>query len=59
MREFYRQLAAGVDVAEAMRRSKLKMIERFGSDAVPKLWSGVLVFGDGSNVVMRAKSALN
>jgi CHAT domain-containing protein len=59
MREFYRQLAAGVDVGEALRRSKLKMIEQFGSSAVPKLWSGLLVYGDGANVVARAAKASN
>jgi CHAT domain-containing protein/Tfp pilus assembly protein PilF len=59
MREFYRQLAAGADIGAALRSSKLKMIERFGSDAVPKLWSGVLVYGDGANVVTRGATASN
>ena len=51
MREFYRQLAAGVDIGEALRRAKLRMIELFGPAAIPKLWSGVLVFGDAAAVV--------
>lgn len=45
MREFYRQLAAGVDIGEALRRAKVRMLEQFGPEAVPKLWSGVLVNG--------------
>jgi CHAT domain-containing protein len=56
MREFYRQLAAGIDVGEAMRRTKLKMVEQFGSQAAPKLWSGVLVYGDGAAVLRRSST---
>ena len=57
MREFYRQLAGGMDVGEAMRRTKLKMLEQFGSQAVPKLWSGVQVYGDGAVVLRRSSAA--
>ena len=46
MREFYRQLSRGVPVAEALRQAKLRMLERFGPEAVPRLWSGVLAYGD-------------
>lgn len=48
MREFYRQLAAGADIADALRRAKLRLLEQFGPEAVPRLWSGVLAFGDGT-----------
>ena len=51
MREFYRRLATGDDVASALRAAKLKMLEQFGPQAVPKLWSGVLAYGDGASVV--------
>ena len=53
MREFYRRLATGADVADALRGAKLRMIELFGPQAVPKLWSGVLAYGDGASVVAR------
>ncbi len=54
MREFYRQVAAGADVADALRTAKLKMMEQFGPQALPKLWSGVLAYGDGATRVERA-----
>jgi CHAT domain-containing protein/predicted negative regulator of RcsB-dependent stress response len=52
MREFYRQLADGADISEALRRAKLRMLELFGPEAVPRLWSGVLVYGDGATVIV-------
>jgi CHAT domain-containing protein len=48
MREFYRQLSRGVPVGEALRQAKLRMLEMFGPEAVPRLWSGVLAYGDAS-----------
>ena len=55
MRHFYRGLAAGSDVGEALRQAKLTMIESFGPEAIPKLWSGVLAYGDASAIVVTAK----
>ena len=55
MREFYQQLATGMDVAAAMRGAKLHMLTTFGPQATPRLWSGVLVYGDGrARVAARA-----
>jgi CHAT domain-containing protein len=51
MREFYRELATGADVAEALRRAKLAMLRQYGPSAPPNLWSGVLVYGDGTGAV--------
>jgi CHAT domain-containing protein len=55
MREFYRRLAAGSDVAEALRDAKLHMVTSFGPQAGPHLWSGVLVYGDARVVVTKAQ----
>jgi CHAT domain-containing protein/Tfp pilus assembly protein PilF len=52
MREFYRELAGGTDIGESLRRAKLRMIETFGPEAIPRLWSGVLAYGDASAVVI-------
>jgi CHAT domain-containing protein len=57
MREFYRQLRSGNDVGEALRRAKLQMLERFGPEAVPKLWSGLLAYGDAAATVVEGRSA--
>jgi len=51
MREFYRELAGGADIGESLRRAKLRMIESFGPQAVPRLWSGVVAYGDTSATV--------
>lgn len=51
MKEFYRQLAAGTDKGEALRRAKLKMLRDFGPQAVPKLWSGLVIYGDSTGPV--------
>jgi CHAT domain-containing protein len=56
MREFYRRLATGADVAEALTGAKLKMIQTFGPQAVPRLWSGVLAYGDTTSVVAPVNS---
>ena len=48
MRAFYRELATGTDIAAALRRAKLSLIEMFGPAAAPHFWSGVVVFGDGA-----------
>jgi CHAT domain-containing protein len=58
MREFYRQLAASADVGQALRRAKLRMLEQFGPEAVPKLWSGVLAYGDAAAEVRVPASAI-
>jgi CHAT domain-containing protein len=57
MREFYRELAGGADIGESLRRAKLRLIESFGPQAVPRLWSGVLAYGDTSaTLTSNAKS---
>ena len=57
MREFYRELARGVDIGESLRQAKLRMIQTFGPEATPRLWSGVLVHGDAAAVVISSGTA--
>ena len=57
MREFYRELARGTDIGESLRQAKLRMIETFGPEAVPRLWSGVLVHGDAAAAVIPTRNA--
>jgi len=60
MREFYRQLANGKQKAVALQQAKLAMIAQFGKAAVPKLWSGLILFGEGSEpVIVKQKEARN
>ena len=51
MRAFYRELAGGTDIGDALRRAKLKLIQDFGPAATPQLWSGVLAHGDTTTVI--------
>lgn len=57
MREFYRELASGVDIGEALRRAKLALIAKFGPAATPQLWSGVLAFGDTTQSIVPRSAA--
>ena len=59
MREFYRRLGDGRDVAEALRDAKRHLLKTFGPRATPRLWSGVLAYGDGRGVVAAPRAAIN
>lgn len=52
MREFYRQLAAGHDIGDALRLAKMRMLEVYGPSVAPKLWSGVLAYGDSTATIV-------
>jgi CHAT domain-containing protein len=57
MRAFYRGLAAGADIGEALRDAKLQMLKSFGTQASPRLWSGLLAYGDTRGSVGRASDS--
>jgi len=46
MREFYTRLAAGFDKGTALQQAKLAMIQKFGTDATPRLWGGFIMVGE-------------
>ena len=52
MKEFYRELALGKFKAVALQQAKLTMIRRYGKVATPKLWSGLILFGEGAEPVL-------
>jgi tetratricopeptide (TPR) repeat protein len=47
MHEFYKRLAAGRTVADALREAKLAMIGTYGSAATPENWGVFILLGDG------------
>lgn len=55
MTEFYRGLAAGKPKVVALQQAKLALIRKYGKAAPPKLWSGFLLFGEGSEAVLFPK----
>lgn len=55
MTEFYRELASGKVKSVALQQAKLAMIRQYGKAATPKLWSGFLLFGEGSEPVLMQK----
>jgi CHAT domain-containing protein/tetratricopeptide (TPR) repeat protein len=58
MKGFYRRLANGADAGEALRTAKVKMLREFGPQAVPKLWSGLVIYGDSTGrVIARSRTA--
>jgi CHAT domain-containing protein len=59
MRAFYTRLAAGAAVADALRDAKLSMLDQFGPQALPRLWSGVLAYGDGARAMHVAHKTTN
>ncbi|MBN9657109.1 MAG: CHAT domain-containing protein [Acidobacteria bacterium] len=55
MKEFYQELSRGKTKAVALQQAKLTMIRQYGKTATPKLWSGFILFGEGSEPVRASK----
>ena len=51
MESYYRQLAAGETVQEALRLAQVEFIQNYGSKASPYYWAGFSVYGDGRRTV--------
>jgi CHAT domain-containing protein len=52
MRAFYTNLAHRMPTAEALRRAKLDVIARYGSDAPAYLWAGFVLTGLNRQVIL-------
>lgn len=48
IKEFYRNLAAGMDKGSALRKAKLDLMKRFGDQAMPFYWAGFVLDGESS-----------
>lgn len=51
MAHFYRHIADGQTIAEAMRTAQSEMLALFGKDVQPYYWAGFTVIGDGTRRV--------
>ncbi len=51
MKQFYKQLAGGKSIAEALALAKREMIDIYGAQAVPYYWAGYTLEGVGNNVI--------
>src|SRR5262249_32695101 len=52
MSRFYRQIATGKSVSEALRAAQMEMLKEFGSNMPPYYWAGFTVIGDGKRQIM-------
>ena len=52
MTHFYKHVAAGETVADALRAAQTEMLAEFGEDAKPYFWSGFTVIGDGTRKIV-------
>lgn len=48
MESFYRHLAAGASVRDALRMAQVDFIKDYGNKAQPYFWAGFEVIGDGT-----------
>jgi CHAT domain-containing protein/TPR repeat protein len=47
MEQFYRHIAAGEILSEALRQAKLDMLSKYGERTPPYYWGGFVLVGDG------------
>ncbi len=56
MSRFYRQIAAGKNVSEALRAAQMEMVKEFGANMPPYYWAGFTVIGDGKRQISFTKT---
>jgi CHAT domain-containing protein len=56
MSHFYRQIATGKGVSEALRAAQMEMVKEFGANMPPYYWAGFTVIGDGKRQISFTKT---
>jgi CHAT domain-containing protein len=56
MSRFYRQIATGKSVSEALRAAQMEMLKEFGANMPPYYWAGFTVIGDGKRQISFTKT---
>ena len=49
IKQFYKNLADGMDKGSALRKAKLDLIKKFGNKATPYYWAGFVLDGDSTS----------
>jgi CHAT domain-containing protein len=49
VKQFYRNLADGMDKGSALRKAKLDLMKKFGDQATPFYWAGFVLDGESSS----------
>lgn len=53
IKQFYRNLADGMDKGSALRKAKLDLMSKFGDRALPYYWAGFVLDGESSSRLSR------
>ncbi len=55
IKQFYRNLAAGMDKGSALREAKMNLLATFGDRALPFYWAGAVLIGESSRPLLFLK----
>jgi len=49
VKQFYKNLADGMDKGSALRKAKLDLMKKFGDQAMPFYWAGFVLDGESAS----------